>query len=441
MRYRSTRGEAPPVLFSEALLQGLAPDGGLYVPDRFPEPDRFPAEAGSDYAAFAAAVLRPFLEDDPLAEHVEGLCREAFDFPVPLVELPRRTAVLELFHGPTAAFKDFGARFLAGCFQHLPPDPDGRPRTILVATSGDTGAAVAAACHGKQGLEVAILFPEGAVSPRQQHQLTCWDGNVTSFAVRGTFDDCQRMVKELFQSGSWPGGGRLTSANSINVGRLLPQVVYYAWASLQYRARHGRAPGFIVPSGNVGNAVGAFWAQRAGFPVARIALATNANDVIPAFAGGGPWEPRPSVSTLANAMDVGHPSNMERLFDLAGGPEALRPLLHARTVSDEEIRETIRNGPARWGQVFCPHTATAVRLREEMSSADLVVVATAHPAKFEQIVEPLVGHPVEVPPALAELLARPTHVRVIEPTADSLRTAWAQERTSGRGGGPSSEVE
>lgn len=394
------------------------------MPERFPGYDLTALSSIDRYPDFAAAVLEPFLEGDALAESLAEICARAFDFPVPLVSLPQHTALLELFHGPTAAFKDFGARFLAHCLERCPPDAAG-PRTILVATSGDTGAAVAAACHGRPGLQVAVLYPQGGVAPRQEQQLTCWDGNVQSFAVRGTFDDCQRIVKEVFRSGRWPGGGALTSANSINVGRLLPQVVYHAWASLRYEAEHGTPAGVLIPSGNVGNAVGAFWARRLGFPLRAIGIATNANRVIPDFFGGAPWQPRASQRTLANAMDVGDPSNMERLFDLFPDPQELRSAAHSETVDDDTIRRIIREGPTRWGQVFCPHTATAVALREQLGTAHWVVVATAHPAKFDSIVEPLIGAPVPVPPPLATLLDRPRRVTVIDPTAEALRSAWS----------------
>jgi threonine synthase len=411
IRFVSTRGGSPALSYSGAILQGLAPDGGLYVPERWPQIDVDRLDPGAPFGEIAAAVVAPFLEGDGLGDDVERLCREAFDFPVPLVPLARRTAVLELFHGPTAAFKDFGARFLAACFETLLERRRER-LTVLVATSGDTGAAVAAACHRKPALRVGVLFPEGGVAPRQQHQLTCWDDNVRSFAVRGTFDDCQRLVKAAFGRAGFPAEGRLSSANSINVGRLLPQAAYYAAAALRYRHEQGRPAGFIVPSGNVGNAVGAFWARRLGFPLRAIALATNANRTLGDWFEGGAWQPRPSVRTLANAMDVGDPSNIERLFHLYPERETLRVQTRVLAVDDATIRAVIAVGPTRWGRVWCPHTATAVHFRERLPGEDWVVVATAHPAKFDSIVEPLVGT-VEVPPALRALLARPTrHVSI-----------------------------
>ncbi len=417
MKFVSTRGQAPAVSASAAMLEGLAPDGGLYVPERWPSYDLERLSGADPFPVLAARILRPFFSGDPLEGQLDELCEQALNFPMPLTQLARRTSVLELFHGPTAAFKDFGARFLATCFAALLRRRTER-LTVLVATSGDTGAAVASACHRMERLRVAILFPKGGVSPRQEQQLTCWDDNVVSFAVRGTFDDCQRLVKAAFARSGWPEDGRLTSANSINVGRLLPQAVYYAVASLRYRDERGRAPGFIVPSGNIGNAIGAFWAKRMGFPVREIALAANANRVVPDWFETGNWRPRAAIRTLANAMDVGHPSNMERLFHLY--PERRSLLAHARTLSidDETIRREIGAGREKWGRVWCPHTATAAHFREHLASDDWVIVATAHPAKFESIIEPLIGERLELPPQLRELLERPNRFEEIDADLD-----------------------
>jgi len=314
--------------------------------------------------------------------------------------------VLELFHGPTAAFKDFGARFLAAVLSRLERGRT-RPLTILVATSGDTGGAVAAAFAGRPGFEVVVLYPKGMVSERQERQLTCWGGNVTALRVLGDFDACQRMVKEAFRDDGLRSTRRLTSANSINLGRLLPQMVYYAESSLRYLREHGTEAGYIIPSGNLGNATACFWARAVGLPIREVVLATNANETVTAFTGGGDWSPRPTVATLASAMDVGNPSNMERLVSLFEGEDAARGALRARRVEDAEIREAIRTGGSRWGEVWDPHTATAVAVRERIESGDWILVSTAHPAKFESVVEPLLGLEVEIPPSLAALLERP----------------------------------
>jgi len=422
MRYVSTRGGAGEASLGEAIAAGIAPDGGLYVPAAFPllEPESF-LGAGT-IAEVATRLLRPFFDGDPLADQLEDVCLEAFDFPAPLRELPRHTSVLELFHGPTAAFKDFGARFLAAMLSRI-DGKEARPLTILVATSGDTGGAVAAAFAGRPGFEVVILYPKGMVSDRQEKQLTCWGRNIRALRVRGDFDACQRLVKEAFAHPALNAARRLTSANSINLGRLLPQMVYYAESSLRYSRAHGIHPGFIIPSGNLGNATAAYWAQRVGLPIREIALATNANETVTRFASGGPWDPHPTVPTLASAMDVGNPSNMERLLMLLGGEAAARGHIRAMLVTDDEIRAAIAEAPDRWGEIWDPHTATAVVVRDRIETPHWIIVSTAHPAKFESVVEPLVGRPVEVPTALAELLHRPGSFVEVDPELTSVLTA------------------
>ena len=293
----------------------------------------------------AVPLLAPFLAGDPLGTALAAVASEAFNFPAPLVPLTDdgRLAVLELFHGPTAAFKDFGARFLAACFARLRRGA-AQPLTILVATSGDTGGAVAAAFHERPGITVAVLFPKGLVSPTQERQLTCWGGNVRSLAVRGTFDDCQRLVKQAFVDPQLRARGALSSANSINLGRLLPQVVYYAATSLEVWRAHGERSSFVVPSGNLGNALACLWARELGLPIAEVVLAHNANRTVPDYLESGQWRPRASVATLASAMDVGDPSNMERLRTLFPELAALRAAVSAVSVDDEAIRARIRSG-------------------------------------------------------------------------------------------------
>ncbi len=414
MRYVSTRAASPPLGLSEAIQTGLAPDGGLYVPERFHQFEVEEFDGLESLPDIAEKFLTPFFEGDELSSHLADICREAFNFPVPLVDIDDTTAVLELFHGPTAAFKDFGARFLAACVSRLP----GR-RTVLVATSGDTGGAVAAAFAGRENVEVVILYPKGLVSPRQEKQLTCWGAGVRAFAVRGDFDDCQRVVKAAFADRELNRAQGLLSANSINLGRLLPQAAYHAAASLWYMRRRGARAGLVVPTGNLGNAVAAFWARAAGLPIREIALATNANRAVPDYFDSGAWAARPTVRTLANAMDVGNPSNVERLLNLHPDFDKLKSFARAFTIGDEEIKRTIVEGAAR-GHIFDPHTAAAVPLRALLPTPHWVVVATAHPAKFESIVESLVGREVETPPALAELLDKESACEEIEPSLESL---------------------
>lgn len=418
MRFRSTRSDAPAAGLSEAVLAGLAPDGGLYVPESFPSFEVEDFDGLESLRDVGERLLAPFFEGDALRPHLAEICHEAFNFDVPLRDLDEATAVLELFQGPTAAFKDVGARFLAACVSRLPGH-----RTVLVATSGDTGGAVAAAFHGRAGVRVVVLFPKGKVSPRQQRQLTCWGGNVRAFAVRGDFDDCQRVVKAAFMRRDWAAARGLLSANSINLGRLLPQTAYYAASSLWYLRRRGARAGFVVPTGNLGNAVAAFWARRMGLPVREIALASNANRAVADYFDSGAWAARPTVATLANAMDVGDPSNAERLLDLHPEIEELRAVARAFSITDEEIARTIREAAARTREVWDPHTATAVLVRARLRSPHWVVVATAHPAKFESVVEPLIGRTVEAPPCLSDLLERPESFDEIEPTFDALASA------------------
>ena len=430
--FASSRGGAPTVSFGAAVLQGLAPDGGLYVPLSWPHLAPPDFDGVSELPAIAGRLLAPFLEGDPLARELAPLAAEALDFPAPLVPLAPdgRLSVLELFHGPTAAFKDFGARFLAGCFGCLRQGAE-RPLTILVATSGDTGGAVAAAFHQRPGVEVAVLFPKGLVSPTQERQLTCWGGNVRSLSVRGTFDDCQRLVKEAFRDAALATRTQLSSANSINLGRLLPQMVYYAAASLATWRAHRERASFIVPSGNLGNALACLWARRIGLPIGEVVLAHNANRTVPDFLASGEWRPRPSVATLASAMDVGDPSNMERLRALHAGIEELRAAVSAVSVSDDEIRARIVAGYRQFGQIWCPHTATAAEAwarlpPEARRERRWVLAATAHPAKFREIVEPLIGRTVPVPETLAKLFARPAQCVEIDADGRALRALLEQ---------------
>lgn len=429
MRYVSTRG-GPAVAIEQAIMGGTASDGGLYVPVRLPvmQADDFPVTG--EFPDVATRFLEPFIAGSSLAQHLPQICRSAFNFPLPLRQLepaPASLSVLELFHGPTAAFKDVGARFLAHCMEQIIRDGvfAQAPVTVLVATSGDTGGAVASAYHRRPGTRVVVLFPDGRVSPRQQHQLTCWGDNVVSLAVRGEFDDCQRLVKAAFADAGLRARHRLCSANSINVGRLLPQAAYYAQASLQHWRATGRRLSFIVPTGNLGNAFACVWARRAGLPIDRIVLATNANATIPDFLATGQWLPRPSVPTLASAMDVGDPSNMERLRELCGDIESLRQEVSAVPVSDAEIRSTIVDEFRRHGLPWCPHTATALRVYRELAGTDRAqhdwaVVATAHAAKFDTIVEPLLGTRIEPPAELMALLTRPARFETIAPEIGAL---------------------
>jgi threonine synthase len=408
VRYLSTRGGTRPEPIGTAISAGLAPDGGLYVPEALPlfRTDAFSGRAS--LPTLAAGLLEPFFRGDALAPELAAMAAESLDIPAPLRAIAPRTWLLELFHGPTAAFKDFGARFLAACLARVRAH-DASPMTVLVATSGDTGAAVAAAFHRRPGFRVVILYPDGRVSPRQAHQLGCFGDNVVAYRVAGSFDDCQALARRALADEGLRERIAITSANSISLGRLLPQIAYHTHAALAHWLAHGRRLNFVVPTGNLGNAFACALARATGLPVGEIVLATNANRVLPDFFATGEYVPRMSIATLANAMDIGAPGNFERLHWLYSDDATLRKALSAQPVDDDEIRDEIRTSRQHYGTLVCPHTATATRvlqrLRERGETRDFVVVATAHPAKFESIVEPLAG-PVEVPPALAALLDR-----------------------------------
>jgi threonine synthase len=426
MKYVSTSDSAPAVGLSAAIAAGLAADGGLYVPESLPHLQLEDFDGCDNLAEIGARLLAPFFAGDALAALLPAICAEAFTFPAPLRALATADDfVLELFHGPTAAFKDFGARFLAACLRRMPRDTS-QPLTILVATSGDTGAAVAAAFHDLPHFRVVILYPDGRVAPRQAHQLGCFGGNVRALRVAGAFDECQKLVKQALADADLQTRTPLSSANSISLGRLLPQMVYYAQAALTHWRAQSTEINFVVPTGNLGNAVACILARACGLPIGRIVLATNANRTLADFFSGADYTARASIATLANAMDVGNPSNFERLCWLYPDAAKLRREFAIDVVGDEAIEATIRTRYRAHAEVFCPHTATAIRtleaLRQEGAYGSWIAVATAHPAKFDSIVEPLIGTGVSVPPALAELLARPTSAEPMQANFAALRS-------------------
>ncbi len=412
LEFESTRGKGRAVDLETALFAGMAPDGGLYLPREIPRLAAGIVEQIEGELVFETAVrvLGPFLESSFEEIVFRDLMRKALDFPIPLVRLRPGISVLELFHGPTLAFKDVAARSMARWMGHFRGDSE-EPLTVLVATSGDTGGAVADAFADVPGARVVVLYPRGQVSELQEAQMTTLGDRVTAVAVDGTFDDCQRLVKQSFADRELRERSHLTSANSINIGRLLPQIVYYFHAVAQLP--QGSAPPiFCTPSGNFGNLTAGLMARRMGLPVSGFIAATNANDVVPQYLGTGEYRPRPSRRTISNAMDVGDPSNLERIQALYDHdlPALLRDL-EASSWSDDATREAIRRTHGEYGVVLDPHTAVGLlaleeRLSSEPGGTEGIVLATAHPAKFRDLVEPLIGGSVDLPDRLARCLER-----------------------------------
>jgi threonine synthase len=437
--------------FYTALVQGLGPDGGLYVPEtieRFADHElaRLPNRTLTE---IAYRVLRPYTRDELDATIFEAVVVEALNFTIPLVEVEPGIFALELFHGPTLAFKDVGARTMARLMASL--DTGDQALTVLAATSGDTGSAVAHAFHRVPHTRVVVLYPEGRVSPTQEAQLTMFnseEGNVRAYAVAGSFDDCHRLTREAFGNADLRRRVRLTSANSVNIGRLLPQMVYYFHAVARARdltaapigrGTPGSLPEIIVctPSGNFGNLTAGLMAKRAGLPVARFVAATNINDVVPQYLTTGRFEPRSSVHTISNAMDVGNPSNFERMLWLYdGGLDAMRRDIVGFRHNDDAVRETIRRVYDDRGYLLDPHSAIAyMGLKEYMGLEGRegqegdgrgrigIFLATAHPAKFGEVVEPIIRRSIVTPAPLAEALARPRHLLRMEASLAAVEEA------------------
>lgn len=412
MRLVSTAGRSPPADLPTALRDSLAPDGGLYVPERLePLPESVLRNLHRlDFVPTASRLANHLLKDVIPPEDLEPIVRTAFDFPVPLLRLDEQLFVLELFHGPTLAFKDVGARFLARLLAHF-FGQELRRLTVLVATSGDTGGAVAHAFYKLPNTRVIVLYPEGKVSPVQELQFATLGENVSAVAVRGTFDDCQRLAKAALGDAELREKFLLTSANSINIGRLLPQIFYYFHALARLREELVELPGskdrviVSVPSGNLGNLTAGLMAKRLGLPVSRFVAATNANDVLPEYLRTGLYRPRPARATVSPAMDVGEPSNLARIRWLYGGDlERLRCDLAALSFSDAQTLDAIARYGERYDYLLDPHSAVAALGLERAIAGRPesvgIFLATAHPAKFAEVVERATGRPVPRPPQL-----------------------------------------
>ncbi len=430
IRYYSTRDkEKHKVSFADALLKGLAPDGGLYIPDCIPQVPSEVWQSATSLSELGGAVLKRWLGSEVDEASLTDLVDDALNFPVPVVPLGDGVFVLELFHGPTLSFKDVGARTMARLMSRFLAER-GERRTILVATSGDTGSAVADGFAGQDNIDVVLLYPKGKVSEVQERQLIAKREGVRAFAVEGDFDDCQRLVKEAFVSPEL-SHLPLSSANSINIGRLLPQSLYYFWASVQVSFqldKSGVAPVFCIPSGNLGNLTGGVLAARAGLSVAKFIAAHNANDFFPNYLHKlrEAYAFSPTVATVSNAMDVGAPSNFERLYALLDGE--MMGLIWGSSVTDDVTKTRMKEVYERTGYVACPHTAVGLeavyRYRTETgNTSPTIVLATAHPAKFPDVVSEALGIATPKEEKLEKLWDEETRVEGLEPNSEALSKA------------------
>lgn len=409
MKYYSTNHTAPEVALGEAVVRGLAPDRGLYMPERIEKLPRsfYEGIASMSFHEIACRVAEAFFGEDIERETLRKIVCDTLNFETPVVRVEPGIYSLELFHGPTLAFKDVGARFMARMLSHFIGGDSGRV-TVLVATSGDTGSAVANGFLGVEGIDVVVLYPKGKVSEIQEKQFTTLGKNITALEIDGTFDDCQRLVKSAFLDRELNERFRLTSANSINVARFLPQAFYYfnAYAQLRRAGENGDIV-ISVPSGNFGNITAGLFAKRMGLPVKRFIAANNSNDIFLQYLITGVYTPRPSVATLANAMDVGDPSNFVRVLDLYGKSiDAIRADISGARYGDDRIRTILADTLKRTGYLLDPHGACGYQaLKEGLAPGETgVFLETAHPAKFKDTVEPIVGQPVPVPQRLAEFM-------------------------------------
>ena len=408
MYYYSTNGKAPRADLRKAVVKGLAEDRGLYMPEHIRQlPEAFfETMSQRSFVENSIKVAEAFFGEDIPQKDLERIVEETLSFDCPIHEVEPGIYALELFHGPTLAFKDVGARFMARLLRHF-TDGEGDVN-VLVATSGDTGSAVANGFLGVEGIKVFVLYPKGKVSPIQECQFTTLGKNITALEIDGTFDDCQALVKAAFMDAELNRKMRLTSANSINVARFLPQAFYYFWAYAQLQ-KTGKADDVVccVPSGNFGNICAALFGKRMGLPIKRFIAASNANSVFYEFLQTGEYKPRPSIQTIANAMDVGDPSNFARIWDLYGhSAEAIRADISGATYTDGQIAETIKECHSRTGYLLDPHGACGYRaLKESLKPGETgFFCETAHPAKFKDTVEGIIGSPVAIPDRLAAFL-------------------------------------
>ncbi len=442
MNYQSHKNSDIKASFGDALLASLAPDGGLWMPEEIPffKPTETARMGAMSFADCAAELASHFTDSNFSPAVLRELCRDAYNFDVPMVTLSgerldpalapdAENFVLELFHGPTLAFKDFAARFMGRAASHLMGTTK-QKRTILVATSGDTGGAIGDAFLDQDGINVFILFPKGGVSKVQEQQLTTMGtarSNVKAICVDGTFDDCQQLVKQAFGDRKLTQDYSLMSANSINVGRVIPQSFYYFWTSLQAKAAYPKRPiVYSIPSGNLGNLTGGLIARKMGAPIDRFVIGNNVNDPFVDYLSTGVYTPRPSVPTLSNAMDIGRPNNFPRILSLFDDVYAdVLDVCWGASFTDQETERHIRRVQNETGYIMCPHTAVG-HLAMEQFAEDVghpitkITVGTAHPAKFADSVERILHTDISLPNALAKVMKKKKRMHVMAPTLEDL---------------------
>ncbi|MBR3609060.1 MAG: threonine synthase [Bacteroidales bacterium] len=407
MIYYSTNGQAPDATLAEAVVKGLASDKGLFMPEKIKplSQEFFDNIQDMTFQEIAFEVANAFFGEDIERETLRKIVYDTLSFDAPAVKVEDNIYSLELFHGPTLAFKDVGARFMARLLGYfIAQEGEGREVNVLVATSGDTGSAVANGFLGVPGIKVYVLYPHAKVTEIQEKQFTTLGQNITAIEVEGTFDDCQALVKSAFMDKELNEAMKLTSANSINVARFLPQAFYYFYAYAQLK-KAGKADNVVccVPSGNFGNITAGLFGKRMGLPIKRFIAANNRNDVFLEYLNTGKYNPRPSVATIANAMDVGDPSNFARILALyENSHQAITAEISGVSYNDEEIRQTVKEAYTRTGYLLDPHGACGYRaLREKLSEGEVgFFLETAHPAKFLNTVEEVIGEQVAIPERL-----------------------------------------
>ncbi len=424
MLYYSTNRQSPIIGFEEAILQGLASDEGLFFPTSVPKLPVSFFESIEELTPqeIALEVIKQFAGNEITENKLQQIVSETLDFPIPLVKVEDNIFSLELFHGPTLAFKDVGARFMARTLRFF-LEKKSKPVTILVATSGDTGGAVASGFYDVEGIRVVILYPSGKISAMQEKQLTTWGKNIYALEIDGTFDDCQKLVKSAFTDSELKAQYGLTSANSINIARLLPQTFYYF---LAYQQLRDKSRPFIVsvPSGNLGNLTAGLIAWRMGLPVEKFVVASNSNDVVPKYLKSGQFYPKASVHTVANAMDVGNPSNFARVLEVFGHDyEQLKGKLAGHSYNDDEIKSCITEVFQRTGYTLDPHGACAyLALQKELKESEVgVFLETAHPAKFSETVNESIGQSIRIPDSLNKIIKKDKVSIQCQHSLDALR--------------------